>query len=640
MAKLLDQDQIHCVEFPEPPLSGGCRLDWLEAWCEDAEPGPVARRPGMAQSEGICTVLDRMLMALRARVRQHPVLKRLLLRLLAPVLPQISLWANRLDGPAYETWFARWQASDPSHDATIRAALDHRAPPFLVVVADGEAGARTRGSLAAQVAGRWTAISAESITDTDGNAGEALLHCAACGGYLLRLEGGECLARHAIAVLGNAACQGARPLVLYADEDVQDDTGIHRDPWFKVAFDPDRLLQQDSLGSAVAYDAALLVRHGLSSLRGHALALAATRRVNVNGEPAADRAIHHVPAVLVHRPGQSAPWRSATDANAVAAALDAAGEGAVIQGDGTERPLRIAWPLRKSAPLVSIIIPTRDKSELLRPCLDGLLLRTSYPEFEVLVVDNDSTEPALHALLDRYSTDPRLRVLRHGGAFNYSAINNRAAAAARGEVLLLLNNDTEVLHADWLSEMVSQAIRAGVGAVGARLLFARGRVQHAGVVIGMGGVAGHEFLFQRREECGPQDALRVVRTVSAVTAACLAVRRDTFFEVGGFDEERLRIAYNDVDFCLKLRRAGYRNLVTPHAELLHKESASRGSDRARAQRTRWESERATMLAAWSIDHKHDPYFSPSLSLETAFPQLAEPPRSKPAWMKSGASVHP
>ena len=391
----------------------------------------------------------------------------------------MRLWANRLDSPAYETWFARWQASDPSHDATIRAALDHRAPPFLVVVADGEAGARTRGSLAAQVAGRWIAISAESITDTDGNAGEALLHCAACGGYLLRLEGGERLARHAIAVLGNAACQGARPLVLYADEDVQDDTGIHRDPWFKVAFDPDRLLQQGFAGCAVAYDAALLVRHGLSSLRGHALALAATHRVN--GEPAADRAIHHVPAVLVHRPGQSAPWRSATDANAVAAALDAAGEGAVIQGDGTERPLRIAWPLRKPAPLVSIIIPTRDKSELLRPCLDGLLLRTSYPEFEVLVVDNDSTEPALHALLDRYSTDPRLRVLRHGGAFNYSAINNRAAAAARGEVLLLLNNDTEVLHADWLSEMVSQAIRAGVGAVGARAAFrawaraARGR---------------------------------------------------------------------------------------------------------------------------------------------------------------------
>lgn len=564
------------------------------------------------------------LAALRAAVRRHPRLKRALLRLAGPLFPALRVALGRAEGTPYDTWFVRWQSSGPQDDAAIAEAAG-TAPHLLVLVPDDAAGARTRASLAAQVgSGAETAGPADAAT--------ALHRAAAVGGYAMRLDAGEVLARHALAVLSIAVRDaGARPLILVADEDVRDADGRHRDPWFKTAFDPDRLLQQDSFGRAVAYDAGLLLRHGIAALRGHALALAASRAACAEAGPGA---ILHVPAILLHRdPADApAPWRSGTDPAAVAAALAAAGEAAVIR-DPLARPLRIAWRLPAPAPMVSVIVPTRDRADLMRSCLDGLLRRTAYPSLEVIVVDNGSTEPALHALLDGWAGDPRLRVLPAPGPFNYAALNNQAAAAARGEVLLLLNNDTEVVHPDWLSEMASLALRPGIGAVGARLLFRDGRVQHAGVVLGVGGVAAHDFLFAPRAEPGPQDALRLLRAVSAVTAACLAVRRDAYLAVGGMDEKRFAVAYNDVDFCLKLRRAGLVNLVTPHAELLHHESATRGSDETPERRARWQAEHAAMRAAWGGMLDADPFLSPMFARADAFRRLAEPPGRPLPWRR-------
>jgi GT2 family glycosyltransferase len=271
----------------------------------------------------------------------------------------------------------------------------------------------------------------------------------------------------------------------------------------------------------------------------------------------------------------------------------------------------------------------------MRACLEGLFRRTEYSAFEVLVVDNDSTDPALHALLAEWSGDARLRVLPAPGPFNYALLNNRAAAEARGEVLVLLNNDTEVRHAGWLTEMASLAIRPGIGAVGARLLFPNGKLQHAGVVLGPSGVAGHDYLFSAPHDTGAQDDLRLLRSVSAVTGACLAVRRDHFLAVGGFDETRFRVAYNDVDLCLKLRRAGLRNLVTPHAELLHRESASRGSDFTSERRARWDAERQAMREAWGDALDNDPYLSPLLSYAAPARRPAAPPRRLLPWRAGG-----
>ena len=563
-------------------------------------------------------MIGRLVAALRRVLRRHPQVERRVLRLIAPAIPVLIPAINRLRGPRYAAWFARWQAGDPREDAAIRAALGDAPPPFLVVVATGAAGGRTRDSLAEQVGVTWEAVEADG-------AAAAVPRVVAAGGYVLVLQQGETLERHALAAFALGAGEAPRPLVLYADEDVRDAAGGLRDPWFKAALDPDRLLQQDSLGRAVAFDAALLLHHGLIALRGHALALAATRAAGA-------AAVRHVPAVLLHRDATAPamPWRAGTDPFAVAAALAEEGSGARI-ADAAARPLRITWPLPDPAPMVSIVIPTRDRAALLGPCLEGLFRRTDYPAFEVIVVDNGSTEPALHELLARWSADPRLSVLPAPGPFNYALLNNRAAATACGEILLLLNNDTEVLHPDWLTEMVSLAMRPGIGAVGARLLFPSGRIQHAGVILGPRGVAGHDYLFTAPDEVGQQDDLLLLREVAAVTGACLAVRRDRFLAVGGLDEERFRVAYNDVDLCLKLRQAGLRNLVTPHARLFHHENASRGSDFAAERHAKWDAERLAMRGAWGALLDVDPFFPPLLSFSAPARTPAEPPGRSLPW---------
>ena len=292
-----------------------------------------------------------------------------------------------------------------------------------------------------------------------------------------------------------------------------------------------------------------------------------------------------------------------------------------------DRPLKIGWPLPDPAPLVSIIIPTRDRANLLGPCLEGLFRRTDYPALEVIVVDNGSTEPSLHELLARWSADPRLRVLLNGGPFNFALLNNQAAAKAQGEILVLLNNDTEVLHPEWLGEMVSLAVRPEIGAVGAKLFFPSGRIQHAGVILGPRGVAGHDYLFAKGMEEGQQDDLLLVRQVSAVTGACLAVSREKYLAVGGMDEENFRVAYNDVDFCLKLGAAGLRNVFTPHARLRHHEGASRGSDFSGERFALWEAERDAMRKKWGGALDDDPFFSPLLSFSKPARTPAEPPRT-------------
>lgn len=555
-------------------------------------------------------MIARLVATLRSWLRRHPQVERRVLSLIAPLIPFLVSTINRLRGPRYDRWFARWQAGSPADDAAILAALGERPPSFLVVVGAGAAGERTRDSLAGQVGVAWTAAEAGAAEPP-------------AEGLVLILDQGETLERHALAAFAVAAREAPRALVLYADEDVREDDGGLRDPWFKAAFDPDRLLQQDSLGRAVAFDAALLRAHDLLGLRGHALALAATRAAGA-------AAVRHVPAVLVHRNAAAPPmpWRAGTDPAAVATAI--APEGARI-ADPAARPLRIAWPLPEPAPMVSIVIPTRDRAALLGPCLEGLFRRTDYPAFEVIVVDNGSTEPALHDLLARWSADSRLRVLPSPGPFNYALLNNRAAAIARGEILLLLNNDTEVTHPEWLAAMAALAMRPGIGAVGAKLLFPSGRIQHAGVILGPRGVAGHDYLFTPGSEAGQQDDLLLTREVVAVTGACLAVRRDHYMAVGGLDEDRFRVAYNDVDLCLKLRRAGLRNLVTPEARLVHHESASRGSDFSADRHAKWDRERLAMREAWGGLLDDDPFFPALLSFSAPARTPAAPPRRSLPW---------
>jgi GT2 family glycosyltransferase len=262
-------------------------------------------------------------------------------------------------------------------------------------------------------------------------------------------------------------------------------------------------------------------------------------------------------------------------------------------------------------PPVSIIIPTRNGLDLLRTCLEGVAA-TVYPDIEVIVVDNDSDDPATLAYLaDRERAG--VRVLRHAGPFNYSAINNRAVAQSRGQLLCLLNNDIEILSPDWLAIMATQALRDDVGAVGAQLLYPDGRIQHAGVVIGVGNAAGHAHRFVRPQAEGYFRRHALPQFTAAVTAACLVVAKERFLAVGGLDEANFAVAFNDVDLCLRLNQRGWQSLYEPRAVLIHHESVSRGFDQDPVGAARFAGELAALQRLWKTDSIVDPFHHPHLS---------------------------
>jgi GT2 family glycosyltransferase len=277
---------------------------------------------------------------------------------------------------------------------------------------------------------------------------------------------------------------------------------------------------------------------------------------------------------------------------------------------------RIKYPLPSPVPLVSLIVPTRNALRFVKQAITSLLEKTDYPNFEIMVVDNGSDDPETVSYFEEITrrADPRLRVVSYHAPFNYSAINNFAVREAHGEILGFLNNDIEAINPEWLAEMVSQAVRPGIGAVGAMLYYPLNTIQHAGVILGLGGVAGHPFKEFPRGDQGQKNRMRLVQNYSAVTAACLLIRKDRFLEVGGFNEKDLPIAFNDVDLCCKLIAAGYRNLWTPHAEFYHHESATRGVEDTPEKKARFQSEIDYMMNTWGALLMADPAYNPNLTL--------------------------
>jgi GT2 family glycosyltransferase len=291
-------------------------------------------------------------------------------------------------------------------------------------------------------------------------------------------------------------------------------------------------------------------------------------------------------------------------------------------GAGT---LRVRYCLPDPAPLVSIIIATRDGYTLLRDCIDSIHARTDYAQFEIVVVDNGSEDPDVLAYLQELVAKKNVRVLRDARPFNYSALNNAAARVARGQLLCLMNNDVQVITPGWLQEMASQAMRPEIGVVGCRLWYPDDTIQHAGIILGIGGVAGNAHHRFRREQAGYFSRATLVQNYSAVTAACAVVRSDVYWQVGGFDES-LPVAFNDVDLCLRIRDAGYRNLWTPYAELYHLESASRGLEDTPAKKARFAADTEFMICRYGDALLYDPAYNPNLALRMQDYTLAHPPR--------------
>lgn len=456
------------------------------------------------------------------------------------------------------------------------------------------------------------------------------------GEYILPVLPEVELSEDALYELAVAAEREAFGDIFYTDEDHIDRDGARCRPRFKTAWDPELALGRDPVGMLVAYRKELLEEIGGMSPRPDAdialydLALRATSTARPGG-------VHHIPAVLCHR----GPSRAAFPSRYMESTRQAVQEwlgrndvrAKVVPASLNPVWNRVIRDTPDPLPTVSVIVPTRDRSELLERCADGVLRRTNYSPLELIIVDNDSRERATTELLEKLAEDPRVRIISVPGTFNYPALNNIAAHQATGEILLLLNNDIDVIEPDWLREMVSHAVRPEIGAVGAKLLYADGRVQHAGVVMGPQMTLVHKLRLADRADVGPFGELALTREVSAVTGACLALRRSVFFEVGGLDEN-LRVAFNDIDLCLRIGNHGYRIVWTPFAELFHLESASRGYDQESPEKQELAAKEACYFSRfWRSLLDDDPFHNPNIIYRWDGTVLADPPRRRKPWQK-------
>ncbi len=444
----------------------------------------------------------------------------------------------------------------------------------------------------------------------------------ATGDYVALFDHDDTLSRTALYEVAAEIDAHPDAQFIYSDEDKIDVEDRRFDPYFKPDWNPDLNNTQNYTSHLSVYRAELIrslggFRKGFEGSQDWDLFLRAIERI-----PAS--AIRHIPKLLYHwraAPGSTALQLAEKDYPIEAARL-ALAEHFKRRGETVELvPVpgdhwRVMYPVPSPPPFVSLIIPTRNALKLVRQAVQSILAVTDYPNFEIVVVDNESDDPATIAYLDGLAKggNPRVRVIPYHAPFNYSAINNFAVRETKAQVVGLLNSDVEAIDRGWLSEMVSQACRPGIGAVGAMLYYPVNTVQHAGVVLGLGGVAGHPYKEFPRGDQGQKNRLRLVQNYSAVTAACLVIMKDRYLEVGGLNEKDLAIAFNDVDLCCKLINAGYRNLWTPHAELYHHESATRGTDNTPQKKARFQSEIDYMTNTWGNLLMTDPAYNPNLTL--------------------------
>ncbi len=445
----------------------------------------------------------------------------------------------------------------------------------------------------------------------------------ASGDYIALLDHDDLLRPQALAEVAFAINQQPDAELLYSDEDKIDEDGGRRfDPFFKPEWNRDLFLSQNYLNHLTVHRAANIRAAG-----GWRKEYYGSQDYDLNLRILAlidERRIVHIPKILYHwrLTAQSMAQDEGSKVYAVDNAIKALNSflaNSPATGHVEQIPTtswyRIKYDLPEPPPLVSLIIPTRNGYDILKKCIESILTKTTYSNYEILIVDNGSDDPFTLDYFRQLRDAGSVRIIDYPHAFNYSAINNFAVTQAKGEVVGLINNDIEVITPDWLTEMTSLALRPGVGCVGAKLYYPNDTIQHAGVIIGLGGVAGHSHKTFQRNARGYFGRLMVTQNVTAVTAACLLVRKAIFTEVGGLDEVNLKVAFNDVDFCLKVAAAGYRTTWTPFAELYHHESVSRGSDDDPGKRERFRSEVIFMKEKWGATLAADPHYSPNLTLK-------------------------
>ena len=453
---------------------------------------------------------------------------------------------------------------------------------------------------------------------TNTNAAAAM----ATGSWLALLDHDDVLSPNAMYEVAKAAAEQPCPFV-YSDEalftsDITRPTAGH----FKPDFAPDYLRSCNYICHLAAftkelYDAVGGERSECSGSQDHDLFLRLSERTG--GAYHIQKVLYYwrVSATSTAGGVQAKPYVEAAAIRAIDEHLQRSGLAGHTEKGLYPSTYHVVYDLPEPAPLVSVLIPNKDHTEDLEKCLSSIYTLTDYPNYQVIVIENNSTEPATFAYYETAQEKyPNLTVVRWEGPFNYPAINNFGRKAAKGDCILLLNNDVEVLSAGWMREMASLAVQPGVGGVGALLYYPDNTVQHAGVIVGLGGFAGHSHKYARRGASGYMFRQATVNNLSAVTAACLMVPAAVYNEMNGLDES-FAVAYNDVDFCLRIREAGYRILFTPYAELYHYESKSRGLDLSGAAKERFESEQRRLQERFGHEKLiRDPFYNRNLTLDT------------------------
>jgi len=514
--------------------------------------------------------------------------------------------------------FKEWQET-ARHESSAKVCEDQIG---VVLIGDGDLDA-SLATLDAQTHAHWTGLSLPFVDDAQGlDCGELraflMKDGAACSAIIFARAGTlfepDAIARFALAFAENSIATG-----VYGDVALRDQKGLSW-PLAFSAFDYERLLEQGYCCSLFAVRPYFLQ----GTLQRKTISTFGLFQMIVD-DPKTQR--------ILHLPGPLATVEAVNSIAAGRALLQATSEhlrkrrvaAKASLANGVLFPaVRVVREVKSQS--VSILIPTRDRVDLLKKCLETIEPAVQKTGAEIIIIDNDSTDPETLAFFARWKSKTR-RVLPVSGTFNFSKLNNQAAEAATGEYLCLLNNDIEAKDAGWLGEMLNRCSEPDVGAVGALLVWPSGVVQHGGVVLGSNLGATHAFNDRLHTDCGYGDLLSVAHECSAVTAACLVTRREDYLALGGMDEVFFPINFNDVDYCLKLRAQGKRIVFTPYAKLLHLESASRGNVQSSHRRRMFERELRSLRARWLETLVADPYYSPLLSLDPApFSALAVPRR--------------
>lgn len=556
---------------------------------------------------------DKMLITSRiSSATQAPVIS-----VLVPLYNTPERWLRRCIESVLDQLYSNWQlclvddASTDPHVASLcreYAARDHRIQ-FVRRDVNGHIAAATNTALA-----------------------------LATGDFIGLLDHDDELAEHALYMIAEALEDDPKLDLIFTDEDKIDEQGTRYDPWFKSDWNYDLMLSQNAVVHFAVFRRSILqqiggLREGYEGSQDYDLTLRFLERTI----PAR---IRHLPFVLYHWraiPGSVAlstdqkdyPYEHA--ARAIQEHLDRVSPGASVTREPHQGYYRVHWPLPAELPRVAVIIPTRDGVHLLRAAVESILEKSTYSNFEILVINNRSTLPETRDFLTDLAKHPKVRVLDFDQPYNFASLNNWAVEHTEAPLIAFLNNDTEVLSSGWLSEMVSHALRPEVGAVGAMLYYPDETIQHAGVVVGIGGTAGHPHRGLPRGQLGYFGRAAVTQQFSAVTAACMVMRRKVFLEVGGFDHTHFAVSFNDVDIGLRLRRAGYSVVWTPYAELVHHESATLGLPDAPQRREQYARECANLRERWPHALANDPFYNPNLTITGGDFALAFPPRIHKPW---------